>query len=165
MNSRLFSSISTYRNRISQATSLQTQASSSIPAAYRNRILSSSLKLKPYLSSNLKLNPQSTQDNAWPAEYDSPQSQLVETRSLKLKPQTKAEFIRLFSSSPVSINWISQTSNLKPQARSSSQFGTPWDLNGILKKTLWEHWQMNFIHVNEKWMMLTKFHTLWMKIE
>jgi hypothetical protein len=23
----------------------------------------------------------------------------------------------------------------------------------------------NFIHVNEKWMMLTKFHTLWMKIK
>jgi hypothetical protein len=89
MSSRLFSSISTYRNRISQASSLQTQASSSIPAAYRNRMLSSSLKLKPYLTSNLKLNPQlktmHDQQN-----IDSPQSQLVETRSLKLKPQTSS---------------------------------------------------------------------------
>jgi hypothetical protein len=28
-----------------------------------------------------------------------------------------------------------------------------------------EQWQINFIHVNEKWMMLTEFHTLWMKIK
>jgi len=35
----------------------------------------------------------------------------------------------------------------------------------IYYRRKFEQWQMNFIHANEKWMMLTKFHTLWMKIE
>ncbi len=106
MRSRLFSSISTDRNRIPQATSLQTQASSSIPAAFRNRMLSSSLKLKPYLTSNPKLNPQlktmhdqqnmillnpslqkpdlsSSTLKLKPSQGYSPQSQFIETGSLQ----------------------------------------------------------------------------------